>query len=55
MNEVMVFGPHLSGILGLRRPGRDDPIYFVRFELPLIPLIDWNLEIQHKCHNYFDL
>ena len=34
---------------------RDDPIYFVRFELPLIPLIDWNLEILHKCHNYFDL
>ena len=34
---------------------RDDPIYFVRFELPLIPLIDWNLEILHKCHNYFEL
>ena len=32
-----------------------DPIYFVRFELSLIPLIDWNLEILHKCHNYFDL
>ena len=34
---------------------RDDPIYFVRFELPLIPLIDWNIEVLHKCHYYIDL
>ena len=46
-------GPVCSNTI--KHVNRDDPIYFVRFELPLIPLIDWNLEILHKCHNYFDL
>ena len=43
------------GLRLVRAKTSDDSIYFVRFELSLIPLIDWNLKILQKCHNYFDL